>query len=111
VLQITLFIIIIIIIIFKTKNTTTNSKYKIFKTTLVNNKRAIHNFDVANRDKYFATTTAVISNSDEKIIINVTQKLSNTDALIEEAYAALLTIRLAAYVGIEKFLLEGDACL
>jgi len=68
------------------------------------------NFDVAIRDN-FAVAAAVISNSDGEIILAATQKLSITDALAGEAFAALLTSRLATSVGLENFLLEGDALL
>jgi hypothetical protein len=68
------------------------------------------NFNVAIRDN-FAVAAAIISNSDGEIILAVTQKLSNTNALIGEAYAALLITRLVASIGIENFLLEGDAFL
>jgi hypothetical protein len=53
----------------------------------------------------------VISNSDGEIILAVTQKFSNTDTLIGEAYVALLTTQLATFVGIMNFLLERDALL
>jgi hypothetical protein len=68
------------------------------------------NFNVTIRDN-FDVAAAVISNSDGKIILAVTQKLSNIDVLIGEASAALLITRLAASVGIENFLLEGDDLL
>jgi hypothetical protein len=65
---------------------------------------------VAIRDN-FAVAAAVISNSDGEIILAATQKLSITDALIGEASADLLTTRLATFIGLGNFLLEGDALL
>jgi sensor histidine kinase YesM len=68
------------------------------------------NFDVAIHEN-FAVVAAVISNFSSDIILAATQRLSSIDVLMGEAYAALLSSRLAASASAAHFLLEGDALL
>jgi hypothetical protein len=66
------------------------------------------NFDVAICDN-FAVAVVVISNSDSKIILATTQKLSITDALIGDASTALFTSRPANIYKSYEFS-SGDSC-
>ena len=68
------------------------------------------NFGVAIHGN-FAVAAAVISNSFGDIILAATQRLSSTDVLMGEAFAALLTSLLVASASATHFLLEGDALL
>ena len=54
---------------------------------------------------------AVLSDDKGAIVAVATQRLNYTDALQGEAFAALLTSRLAATFGCNFFSLEGDAFL
>ncbi|XP_059446389.1 uncharacterized protein LOC132177930 [Corylus avellana] len=67
-------------------------------------------FDVAVRSS-FSVAAGVISDASGNMIMVVTHKLSSTDALAGEAFAALLTSRLAVSLTSDKFCIEGDALL
>jgi hypothetical protein len=68
------------------------------------------NFDVAVRGN-FSVAAGVISDASGNIIMAVTHKLSSSDALAGEAFAALLTSHMAASLTSDKFCIEGDALL
>jgi hypothetical protein len=68
------------------------------------------NFDVAVRGS-FSVATGVISDAFGNIIMAVTHKLPSTDALAREAFAALLTSRMAISLTSDNFCIEGDALL
>lgn len=68
------------------------------------------NFDVALQGT-FSVVAAVISDVLGNIIMAATHKLHSSYALIGEAFAALLTTRMAASSGCSNFILEGDALL
>ena len=66
------------------------------------------NFDVAFCEN-FAVAAAMISDFSSEVILAVTKRLSSTDVLMREAYAALLSFRLVASTGVRHFLGEEDA--
>jgi hypothetical protein len=68
------------------------------------------NFDVAVRGT-FSVAVGVISDAFGNIIMADSHKLSSTDALAGEAFAALLTSRMASSLTRDNFCLEGDALL
>ena len=68
------------------------------------------NFDVAVRGS-FSVAAGVISDASGNIIMAGTHKLYSTDALAGEAFAALLTSRMAFSLTGDNFCLEGDAIL
>jgi hypothetical protein len=68
------------------------------------------NFDVAIRAS-FAMAATVISNDMGIILAAAIHKLSSTDVLRGEAFAALLVVRLTASLSLGCLSLEGDALL
>jgi hypothetical protein len=57
----------------------------------------------------FSVAAGVISDASGNIIMAVTHKLSSSDALAREAFAALLTSCMAASLTSDNFCIEGDA--